>query len=73
MRKPLLAALPVLLLCAILSTAQGGFDSKGKDDKVRKLTDEERLTLVRGLSADALLTLVPSSAFSVCSTARSWC
>lgn len=52
MRLALLAALPALLGCALLSPAQSGFDSKAKDDKVRKLTDEERLTLVRGLSAE---------------------
>jgi hypothetical protein len=52
MRLALLAALPVLLFCASLAPAQGGFDSKAKDDKVRKMTDEEKLTLVRGLSAE---------------------
>lgn len=52
MRLVLLAALPILLSCASLSPAQGGFDSKAKDDKVRKMTDEEKLTLVRGLSAE---------------------
>jgi hypothetical protein len=52
MRLALLAVLPVLLSCASLSPAQGGFDSKAKDDKLRKMTDEEKLTLVRGLSAE---------------------
>jgi hypothetical protein len=52
MRLALLAVLPILLSCASLSPAQGGFDSKAKDDKVRKMTDEEKLTLVRGLSAE---------------------
>jgi hypothetical protein len=52
MRLAMLAVLPVLLSCATVSPAQGGFDTKAKDDKTRKLTDEERLTLVRGLSAE---------------------
>jgi len=52
MRLVLLAALPILCACGDLAHAQGGFDSKAKDDKVRKLTDEEKLTLVRGLSAE---------------------
>ncbi len=44
--------LSVWLACTGIAAAQGGFDSKAKDDKVRKLTDEEKLTLVRGLSAE---------------------
>jgi len=52
MRLGLLALLPALLWGACLAFAQGGFDSKVKDDKTRKLTGEERLTLVRGLSAE---------------------
>ena len=44
--------LPALLWGACLAPAQGGFDTKAKEDKTRKLTDEERLTLVRGLSAE---------------------
>jgi hypothetical protein len=52
MRPALLAVFPALLLGASLSIAQGGFDSKTKDDKVRKLTDEEKLTLMRGLSSE---------------------
>jgi hypothetical protein len=52
MKPALLAVLPALLLSAALSSAQGGFDSKAKDDNVRKLTDEEKLTLVRGLSSE---------------------
>lgn len=52
MRLALLAASLIVLSCASLSPAQGGFDSKAKDDKVRKMTDEEKLTLVRGLSAE---------------------
>jgi len=42
----------VLLLGAGLAPAQTGFDTKSKEDKARKLTDEEKLTLVRGLSAE---------------------
>jgi hypothetical protein len=52
MRPALHAVFPALLLGASLCTAQGGFDSKAKDDKVRKLTDEEKLTLMRGLSSE---------------------
>ena len=52
MRLGLFAVLPFLLACASLSSAQGGFDSKAKEDKVRKMTDEEKLVLVRGLSAE---------------------
>jgi hypothetical protein len=52
MRPALLALLPALLCGACLASAQGGFDSKAKDDKTRKLTDEEKLTLVRGLSSE---------------------
>jgi len=52
MRPALAVLLPALLWGACLASAQGGFDTKGKDDKTRKLTDEEKLTLVRGLSAE---------------------
>jgi hypothetical protein len=52
MRRTLLAVLPALLWGACLASAQGGLDSKSKDDKTRKLTDEEKLTLVRGLSSE---------------------
>jgi len=39
----------VLLACA---PAQTTTDQKGKEDAVRRLTDEEKLTLIRGLSAE---------------------
>jgi hypothetical protein len=52
MRPVLLALSTGLLLGACLASAQGGFDSKAKDDKTRKLTDEEKLTLMRGLSSE---------------------
>ena len=41
MRHSVLALLPAFLWSALLLSAQGGFDSKGKEDKTRKLTDEE--------------------------------
>ena len=47
-----LAVLPVLLFGAPPASDQGGFDTKAKEDKTRKLTDEERLTLMRGLTAE---------------------
>ncbi len=52
MKPALLALVPALLWSVCLAPAQGGFDTKAKEDKARKLTDEEKLTLMRGLTAE---------------------
>lgn len=52
MRPAFLALLPALLWSAGSAPAQGGFDTKAKEDKTRKLTDEEKLTLMRGLTSE---------------------
>jgi hypothetical protein len=50
--KPASAALLLALLLVPCVPAQQPIDSKGKEDQVRRLTDEEKLTLIRGLSAE---------------------
>jgi len=51
MRPAASAALLSLLLLPCVS-AQAPISQKGKEDSVRRLTDEEKLTLIRGLSAE---------------------
>ncbi len=47
--KPASAALLLALVLAPCAPAQAPIDQKGKEDQARRLTDEEKLTLIRGL------------------------
>jgi hypothetical protein len=50
--KPASAALLLALLLLPCAPAQTPADQKAKEDTVRRLTDEEKLTLIRGLAAE---------------------
>ena len=50
--KPASAALLLALLLPACAPAQQPIDQKGKEDQIRRLTDEEKLTLIRGLAAE---------------------
>ena len=50
--KPAGIALLLAILRLPCAPAQTPLDQKGKEDQVRRLTDEEKLTLIRGLSAE---------------------
>ncbi len=50
--KPASAALLLALLLLACAPAQTTIDQKGQEDPVRRLTDEEKLTLIRGLAAE---------------------
>jgi len=50
--KPASAALLLALVLPPYAPAQAPIDQKGKEDQVRRLTDEEKLTLIRGLAAE---------------------